>query len=142
MPENDVYIPMSVYDYMMSASVDNITPKELYFELEHMSPKVISALEDRLRTVGLYTTTDISLVPFTPETESAAMSKMATALDIAIWAVAICFAQQDLCRIDARNTRAVFACFSSVCIGTLLGFALSRRGTLLKTVSRNRQCSI
>lgn len=92
MPENDVYIPMSVYDYMMSASVDNITPKELYFELEHMSPKVISALEDRLRTVGLYTTTDISLVPFTPETESAAMSKMATALDIAISAVAICFA--------------------------------------------------
>ncbi len=91
-PKNTIYIPLSVYKYMMDSIEIDITPKTLYFEMKDISPATVAAFEDRLHRIGNSATFGLTLTPFTPENEAAALSKLTKALDIAIGAVMVCFA--------------------------------------------------
>lgn len=92
LPENEIYIPMSVYTHMLSSISEDISLKALYFEMENTSPKAVDALETRLHNIGYYTTSDLRLSTFSPETEAASMAKISKSLDVAIMAVVVCFA--------------------------------------------------
>ncbi len=91
-PKNTIYIPLSVYKHMMDSIDLDITPKTLYFEMKDISPATVAAFEDRLHRIGYGATAGLTLMPFTPENEAAALSKLTKALDVAIGAVMVCFA--------------------------------------------------
>ncbi len=90
-PENEVYIPISVYKHMLSFTHADIGLKELYFELKNTSDSAVNALETRLRNIGYSATSDIELTLFSPENEAAAMAKLSNSLQVAIVSVVICF---------------------------------------------------
>ncbi len=86
LPENEVYLPMSVYHHLRSE--ENIPLDAAYLDIGGHFGKTLDSLKERLSESPYY---DLILTPFTPESEAEALSKLTSALDVAITAVMISF---------------------------------------------------
>lgn len=89
--DNEIYIPLSVYEYLLRNSTNQIVPQKMYFELANTSRSTVTALELRLRNVQYQNTKDLKLSLFSPDTEAYAMIKLTKTLYIVITIVLVCF---------------------------------------------------
>lgn len=99
MPQNIIYVPLSVMDYCFNEANENLSCDNLYLELEKPTDAYIKALEDRFNDfageyfgIGQSGVRKITLNKFTPENEAGALYKMSNIFSISIVAVIACMA--------------------------------------------------
>lgn len=92
MPENEIYIPLSVYELLLSTIQNEpVVLTELYYKLTDSSSRVVSALQDRLRNTKISGTQTLVLSSFSPEAEAENLVQLSNYINIAIVSSIGCF---------------------------------------------------